>query len=162
MEQHGATESPHQSPAVPEPGKKHLVFGGVGLVIGLAVGAIAGQLAAGGAAAGPTAAAPSSLTTSMTDAVASCGVEDSTGIDLMDEGTSLHLSTAGEEEVGASYVDVLCVLEGLDVPESVVSRFGSTRALDGQQTATWNGLSASWGYHPDTGLDIVVETRPQD
>ena len=150
------------SPVRPERSTgKPWVFGVVGLIIGFAVGAIAGQLSAGSPAA-PAEAQTVELSQLITDAVAACGVEESTGVNVMDEGTSLQLSTAGKESSGASYVDVLCVLEELDVPDSVVARFGTTRALDGQQTADWNGFSASWGYHPDTGLDIVVEPRPQN
>jgi hypothetical protein len=43
------------------------------------------------------------------------------------------------------------------MPDSIDSRIGSKRALDGRQTATWDGFSASWGYHPDSGLDIVID-----
>lgn len=50
-----------------------------------------------------------------------------------------------------------CVLFELKIPDSVVSRIDSTRALDGRQDAKWENYSASWGYHPDSGLDIVVE-----
>lgn len=50
----------------------------------------------------------------------------------------------------------------VDAEVGVVARFGTTRALDGQQTADWDGFTASWGYHPDTGLDVVVEPQPQD
>jgi hypothetical protein len=49
------------------------------------------------------------------------------------------------------------VLGKLHTPDSVTSRIEATRALDGRLTATWSGLSASWGYHPDLGLDIVIE-----
>ena len=33
---------------------------------------------------------------------------------------------------------------------------GSTRALDGRQSATWAQFEASWTYHPDDGLDVLV------
>ncbi|MGP5607147.1 MULTISPECIES: hypothetical protein [Micrococcaceae] len=127
----------------------------------MAVGAIAGQLSAGSPAV-PAEAQPAASTQLITEAVADCGVEDSLGVSVMDEGASLQLSTTGKESSGASYIEVVCVLKDLDVPDSVVARFGTTRALDGQQTAAWDGFTASWGYHPDTGLDIVVEPRPQD
>jgi hypothetical protein len=32
----------------------------------------------------------------------------------------------------------------------------NTRALDGMQTASWGNYEASWTYHPDEGLDVVV------
>lgn len=149
------------TPAEPRkrPTGNRWVFGVVGLVIGLAVGLISGQLSSGSTSArGPLGGSSHAIT----DAVADCGVEDAVGVTVMDEGASLHLSTAGEESSGAEYSDVMCVLAALEVPDSVTTRFGTTSAMDGQQTANWNGYSASWGYHPDTGLDVVVETRPQD
>ena len=31
------------------------------------------------------------------------------------------------------------------------------RALDGRQTGTWDDFEASWGYHPDDGINLVIE-----
>ncbi|WP_269142641.1 hypothetical protein [Georgenia yuyongxinii] len=33
----------------------------------------------------------------------------------------------------------------------------STRALDGRQTAEWDGVVATWSFHPDDGLDVILE-----
>ncbi|MGP9837189.1 hypothetical protein [Arthrobacter sp. 179] len=171
MEHPTGTRDPWQQPGPPadlsEPVRlgpsigKPWAFGIIGLVIGVAIGAIVGQLSTGTPAV-PVESQSAASTQLITDAVADCDVEDSLGVDVMDEGASLQLSTTGEESSGASYIEVICVLQKLDVPESVVARFGTTRALDGQQTADWDGFTASWGYHPDTGLDIVVEPQPQD
>lgn len=35
-------------------------------------------------------------------------------------------------------------------------------ALEGRQDAEWDNYSASWGYHPDSGLDIVVEINDEN
>lgn len=35
-----------------------------------------------------------------------------------------------------------------------------TRALDGTQHGTWGNISASWTYHPDSGLDAVLTETP--
>lgn len=171
MENPTDTRDPWQQPGPPadlsEPVRprpsigKPWAFGIIGLVIGVAIGAIVGQLSTGTPASSAEVQSEAS-TQLITDAVTTCDVEDSLGVDVMDEGASLQLSTTGEESSGASYIEVICVLQKLDVPESVVARFGTTRALDGQQTADWDGFTASWGYHPDTGLDIVVEPQPQD
>jgi hypothetical protein len=32
----------------------------------------------------------------------------------------------------------------------------STRALDGRQTASWDGIDAAWSYHPDSGMNMTV------
>lgn len=39
-----------------------------------------------------------------------------------------------------------------------MSRIGNTRALDGTLTAEGDHVVASWTYHPDDGLSIVLET----
>ena len=70
---------------------------------------------------------------------------------------SLSMQSLGEESSGAEFGDVFCMLNELDIPDSVLNRIDSTRALDGRQTADWDGFRASWGYHPDNGLDIVIE-----
>ena len=76
---------------------------------------------------------------------------------VADKGTILTLTTAGES--GVSYTDiedVACVLAKLEVPSYVVSHIDSTRALDGQQTDEWDGISARWTYHPEDGLHLVL------
>ena len=76
---------------------------------------------------------------------------------VADKGATLTLTTAGES--GVSYTDiedVACVLTELEVPSYVVSHIDSTRALDGQQTDKWDGISARWTYHPEDGLHLVL------
>ena len=48
-----------------------------------------------------------------------------------------------------------CVLNALDVPTRVRDHINSTRALDGQQTETWDDLNARWTFHPDHGAGIT-------
>lgn len=45
----------------------------------------------------------------------------------------------------------------LGMPDSVIEKMLSTRALDGRQSQTYNGITVSWTYHPDAGLEIVYE-----
>lgn len=40
---------------------------------------------------------------------------------------------------------------------AVMQRIGNTRALDGTLTADGDGVSATWTYHPDDGLSLVIE-----
>lgn len=117
----------------------------VGVVLGLwvlpAIGSAAGS-------AGPTV---------IESALETCDVTPGAYFALGDDGTSLSLQTAGAESPGADLADVACVLTEVDVPDSVLTRIDSTRALDGRQEASWDDLDASWGYHPDSGLDLVLE-----
>ena len=47
--------------------------------------------------------------------------------------------------------------EQLDLPDSLLEKMRSTRALDGRQTKTTKGIEISWTYHPDHGLEILYE-----
>lgn len=78
-------------------------------------------------------------------------------ITVGDGGSTLLIDHKGEEDTtGASIEDVVCVLFELGVPDSVVAQMDSTRALDGRQSAAWDGYEVSWAYHPDTGMDMIV------
>lgn len=84
---------------------------------------------------------------------------DSPYVDLGDDGHTLILDSEGEDSAGADITDVYIVLAALDAPESVVAQMGSTRALDGTREATWDGMTATWTYHPDDGLDVIITDR---
>ena len=145
----GQPVSPTQAPL--RKSRKPLFFGLGGLAIGIAAGLMLG--AAGGAVG--SALAESSA---IPNAVEKCAAVDTTGVDVMDKGKSLNLRTTGEESEGADFLTVGCVLTELNAPDSLTTRLGSTRALDGTQTGEWAGFTASWTYHPDNGLNIIVET----
>ncbi|MEU2199538.1 hypothetical protein [Isoptericola sp. NPDC019482] len=92
-------------------------------------------------------------------AYADCGPSD--GLELVDDGTTLALDAQGEEDFsGASYTTVDCVLGALEAPSRVTELMNSTRALDGRQTDSWDGVTATWSYHPDTGLDLLLTVAP--
>lgn len=48
-----------------------------------------------------------------------------------------------------------CITDELEVPSFVMTHIGQTRALDGQQTDSWDEMSARWTYHPNSGLIIT-------
>jgi len=95
-------------------------------------------------------------TTSVLEAAAD---QCSLPIDAQDDGRSLILDMGGSDYLSGdlTYAQVECALSELEVPDSVLARMNSTRALDGRQEADWDGLVASWSYHPDTGLDVIIE-----
>jgi hypothetical protein len=78
--------------------------------------------------------------------------------DLADDDHTLIIDVGGEAYgSGDDIVDGLaCVLDALDTPQSVISQMESTRALDGMQTAEWDDFEASWTYHPDDGVDVII------
>lgn len=86
---------------------------------------------------------------------------DSPG-ELDDEDQTLVIDTAGESYASddeATFEDVQCVLEELDVPRRVQERMDQTRSLDGRQDGEWDDIEAEWSYHPDDGLDVVLSVN---
>jgi hypothetical protein len=147
----GAIPPAHLEAPAPGKSRKNFYFGLGGLALGLVVGLLLGAI---GGAVGNAVASSSAIP----DAVESCSAADTTGVDVMDEGKSLNLQTSGEESAGTDVVTVVCVLNELDAPDSIFTKLESTRALDGTQSTEWSGYTASWTYHPDNGLNIIVET----
>lgn len=53
-----------------------------------------------------------------------------------------------------------CILAQVKTPDYVIAQMDRTRALDGTQHGSWGNISASWSYHPDSGLDVVLTETP--
>lgn len=120
--------------------------GVAGLVLGAAL--MAGITAIGG---------DSGQSALLSEAVETCDVASTYGIELADEGRSITFDMKGEADaVGADIADIACLLSELDVPSAVMSHIDQTTSMDGRQTETWGDLTASWSYHPDRGLDGVL------
>lgn len=94
----------------------------------------------------------------LAEAIDACGGTGKAGLSLGDGGKSLSLDTEGTDDVtGASIGDLTCVLDALKTPDSVQAQMDSTSSMQGRQTAEWDGLKASWTYHPDSGFKLIVE-----
>ncbi len=93
----------------------------------------------------------------LVQAVAGCSLEGSEGIELTDGDKTLIVDTEGEDDyTGASYDDYVCIIEGLGLPERIRNNMGETRALDGTVSDTFENLSLSWRYHPDSGINLTI------
>jgi hypothetical protein len=156
-------------PTPRRPDRKTVFAAAAGLVAGLVLG-VAGTLIAGSAAGAKdsSASAPTSAPASATEAPVSalknaaktCVVmpPDAT---LGDGDKSLSLDSHGKEQFGGlSETDLRCVLDAVKTPDYVRSQMSQTRALDGTQHGSWGNISASWTYHPDSGLDVVLTEGP--
>lgn len=116
------------------------VVGGVVLITGIAIGA-------------SIALTPNPLV----EAVSSCSLEGSDGIELTDANKTLLVDTAGNDDYsGASYDDLSCILKAMNVPDRIINSMDHTRALDGTVTDSFDNISMSWRYHPDTGVDLTI------
>lgn len=51
----------------------------------------------------------------------------------------------------------MCILGAVDISDAVIAQMDGTRALNGRQTGSWDGFTASWTYHPNSGLNIIVQ-----
>lgn len=52
-----------------------------------------------------------------------------------------------------------CLNREMGFSDSLMERMGSTRALDGTQTAESKTVEVSWTYHPDKGLRVVYSLK---
>lgn len=134
----------------PKPSRKLLW---VGLGAGFAAGVLATVMAAAIGAAIESASTPS-----IEAAVEGCGIgQHHAGIELGDNGTSVTVDTKGEEDTtGAQLSEAKCILDALAVPDRVVAQMDVTTAMQGRQNATWGQIEASWTYHPDDGMNLIV------
>lgn len=81
--------------------------------------------------------------------------------DLDDNDRTLFLDMKGED-FGSGDVtidDIACILIELDAPSYVTHSMDNTRALDGRQSESWDSFEASWTYHPDQGLDVLIREK---
>ena len=98
--------------------------------------------------------------TALEAAVADCDA-DTGAFSLGDEGTSLVMDGVDDTAIRAqlkSLTAMACVLGSIDAPDTVIPLMTGTTALQGRQETTWDGYAASWTYHPDNGLDVIIET----
>lgn len=93
------------------------------------------------------------------DAYDECAGDTDHGLSVEDGGQTLVFDMKGDDEAtGGQFAHLACVLHVLKAPARVTSLMDSTRALDGRQTADWDGIEATWWYHPDSGLDVILTT----
>jgi hypothetical protein len=93
-------------------------------------------------------------------AATTCKLTHSAYAEVADGGKTLTLdgaSQAGGD--GLSITQLACVLRSLKVTDAVVTQMDSTTSLQGRQTGSWSDVNASWTYHPDNGLDIILTSK---
>ncbi|MEV4384649.1 hypothetical protein AB0J68_02805 [Micromonospora sp. NPDC049580] len=85
-----------------------------------------------------------------------CGAGRDDWAMLGDDGNSLTLRSVGKERTGLKLEQLQCYWTELEVPDAVIAEIEGTRALDGRQSGEWEDMSASWTYHPDDGLQMII------
>ena len=59
----------------------------------------------------------------------------------------------------AAYEAIKKINKALGLPESLIEEMGTTTALQGRQSETFDkqGVTVSWKYHPDNGLEVTYK-----
>lgn len=79
------------------------------------------------------------------------------GLDTADAGHTLHMQTETVDPVNSmSAADFTCLAQNLQMPSRVSDEISRTTSLMGLQSDQWDGIKASWTYHPDNGLDLIL------
>ena len=87
-----------------------------------------------------------------------CAVNEA-AVTVEDDGKTLLFDGSGKEDWGKADTSVLaCILEQLKTPQAVIAHMDTTNALAGRQEDSWEGFTASWTYHPDNGMDVIIRT----
>ena len=89
---------------------------------------------------------------------------------------SLSIDGRGEDDLvcyycdtqytkGATFQDISCVFDAIEVPISVINLMDATTASQGVLDDSWNVLDgnaeifAKWTYHPDPGLNFSIKIK---
>ncbi len=79
------------------------------------------------------------------------------------DGSSLSIDTNPYDldnySISEAYQAVSAVNKAVGFSDAITSRMGSTRAIDGTQTASTDTVEASWTYHPDHGLSVIYSLK---
>lgn len=83
----------------------------------------------------------------------SCIAEQGIGtVEVLDGGRGMSIDTG---EYG-SYDAAECIWNELGTSQSTRTAISNTNALAGVRTATEDGLSYEWTYHPDDGMEMII------
>ncbi|MGN1306148.1 MAG: RING finger protein [Faecousia sp.] len=76
---------------------------------------------------------------------------------------SIDTNPYDEDDNGLAYPSAYYAVEdvnnALGLPDSLISEMGETTGADGKQTETFEelGITVSWKYHPDKGLEVTYK-----
>lgn len=146
-----AAPTPNKRRGIPMSSDKRWIVGGV-----LAALALAGCSSGTGEAVGGT----HHSKTKLAQALADCNVTSGSSAALGDAGKTLTLDGQGKKDsasVGLSVSDEACILNAVHVSDAIISEMDSTTAMMGRQQGEWDGFKATWTYHPDNGLDVIIQ-----
>lgn len=85
---------------------------------------------------------------------------DSSYASVASDGSFLSIDTNPDDSSFNTYeseaiLAIYAVNEALELPDSVITQMGQTRALDGMQSYKAEGIEVNWRYHPDSGMEVI-------
>lgn len=99
---------------------------------------------------------------SLTGAVEACHLESNEFVHLGDDGQTLTFEAQPGDffEGAGKLADEKrdCLFSRLNVPDSIIQKMLATRAIDGMVSDEWDSFEATWTFHPDNGLRVIIET----
>jgi hypothetical protein len=79
--------------------------------------------------------------------------------EVQDDGLTLVLRGYGENvPFQLSFEEMKCFFRAVAMPEYIQEEMLRTRAIDGTVRATFIAITASWTYHPDDGLFVILHS----
>jgi hypothetical protein len=136
-------------------GKKGRTFAVLG-VAALVIGGVAFANSHGHSSLGSATVGVAASSSPMAEAVKVC-LPGGGSYQLGDDDGTLVIDGYGSKDTsGMPVTDEACVLNQLRVSSAVTAQMDGTTAMQGRQTGHWSGYTASWTYHPDNGLDIII------
>lgn len=158
----GVSAAPAASPAAPQKrkiSKKWLIIGIVAavLVVAIVVGVVVAVTSSNDSSysssgtSSPASKLSSAYSTYCNSSWATLG-PDSLSIDTNPNNVDDYINTD-------AYNAIKKVNAHLGLPSYLFDEMGKTTALMGRQTETFSsaGISVSWSYHPDNGLDVIYK-----
>jgi hypothetical protein len=95
--------------------------------------------------------------TDLQSAATACKIDKSQFAEVADGGNTLTLDGASEAGGdGLTVTKLGCVLHELKATTAVVTQMEGTTSLQGRQGGSWGDVHATWTYHPDNGLDMIL------
>ena len=130
---------------------------GAGAVLGVQFVASGSETSAASGAGTPEGEPTAVVDSRFKDAMDACMLWGNAGIEIVDAERTITVDNKGNDDYeGAATTDVFCVLDSLKASAAVQKHIQQTTSMDGRQTETWDGITFSWSYHPDRGLDGVL------
>jgi hypothetical protein len=135
-------------------GKTFAVLGVAALVIG---GVAFANSQHGHSSLGSATVGVAASSSPLAQAIKVCLPGGSGSYQLGDGDATLIIDGHGSKDTsGMPVTDEACVLSELHVSSAVTAQMDGTTAMQGRQTGHWSGYTATWTYHPDNGLDIII------